>query len=149
MILKAEHKYIDTSPIAHLFINGEKNADIINFELDRFYNGIDLTACDFILRAVNASQNLIDQILEKTINDNCISLKWTVNEYFTSVDGKLLLEIRAVSGDELVLKYVLNPVYVKSSATGEGLPSLDTVEKALDDMQEILKISGNYYSEVE
>lgn len=47
MILKAEHKYIDTSPIAHLFINGEKNADIINFELDRFYNGIDLTACDF------------------------------------------------------------------------------------------------------
>ena len=138
MILKAEHKYIDTSTIAHLFINGEKNADIINFELDRFYNGIDLTACDFILRAVNASQNLIDQILEKTINDNCISLKWTVNEYFTAVDGKLLLEIRAVSGDELVLKYVLNPVYVKSSATGEGLPSLDTVEKALDDMQKIL-----------
>lgn len=138
MVLKAQHKYIDTSPIAHLFINGEKNADIINFEVDRFYNGIDLTACDFILRAVNASQNLIDQILEKTLNDDHISLKWTVNEYFTAIDGKLLLEIRAVSGENLILKYVLNPVYVKSSATGEGLPSLDTVEKALDDMQKIL-----------
>lgn len=138
MVLKAQHKYIDTSPIAHLFINGEKNADIINFEVDRFYNGIDLTACDFILRAVNASQNLIDQILEKTLNDDYISLKWTVNEYFTAVDGKLLLEIRAVSGENLILKYVLNHVYVKSSATGEGLPSLDTVEKALDDMQKIL-----------
>lgn len=138
MVLKAQHKYIDTSPIAHLFINGEKNADIINFEVDRFYNGIDLTACDFILRAVNASQNLIGQILEKALNDDCISLKWTVNEYFTAIDGKLLLEIRAVSGENLILKYVLNPVYVKSSATGEGLPSLDTVEKALDDMQKIL-----------
>ena len=33
----------------------------------------------------------------------------------------------------------MSPIYVKSSATGEGLPSLDTVEKALDEMQELLK----------
>ena len=66
-------------------------------------------------------------------------MKWVINEYFTAVDGKLLLEIRAIQGDNLILKYVMSPIYVKSSATGEGLPSLDTVEKALDDMQELLK----------
>lgn len=139
MILKANQKYIDTSNIAHLLINGEKNADIIHFEVDRYYHDIDLSTCDFILRAVNQNQNLIDQTLDKSIFEDNITLKWTINEYFTAVDGKLLLEIRAIEGDNLILKYVMSPIYVKSSATGEGLPSLDTVEKALDDMQELLK----------
>lgn len=139
MILKANQKYIDTSNIAHLLVNGEKNADIISIEVNRYYHDIDLSNCDFILRAVNENQNLIDQTLEKSINDNTIILKWVINEYFTAVDGRLLLEIRAIEGDNLILKYVMSPIYVKSSATGEGLPSLDTVEKALDDMQELLK----------
>lgn len=139
MIIKANQKYIDTSSIAHLLVNGEKNADIINFEVDRYYHDIDLSNCDFILRAVNENQNLIDQTLDKSINDNVIILKWIINEYFTAVDGKLLLEIRAIQNDNLILKYVMSPIYVKPSATGEGLPSLDTVEKALDDMQELLK----------
>lgn len=140
MILKANQKYIDTSNIAHLLVNGEKNADIISIEVNRYYHDIDLSNCDFILRAVNENQNLIDQTLEKSINiDNTINLKWIINEYFTAADGKLLLEIRAIQGDNLILKYVMSPIYVKSSATGEGLPSLDTVEKALDDMQELLK----------
>ena len=140
MILKANQKYIDTSNIAHLLVNGEKNADIVSIQVDRYYHDIDLSNCDFILRAVNENQNLIDQTLDKSINiDNTINLKWVINEYFTAVDGKLLLEIRAIEGDNLILKYVMSPIYVKSSATGEGLPSLDTVEKALDEMQEILK----------
>lgn len=139
MVLQANQKYIDTSNIAHLLVNGEKNADIIHFEVDRYYHDIDLSTCDFILRAVNQNQNLIDQTLEKSINNDAIILKWVINEYFTAVDGKLLLEIRAIEGDNLILKYVMSPIYVKSSATGEGLPSLDTIEKALDDMQELLK----------
>ena len=139
MVLQANQKYIDTSRIAHLLINGEKNADIIHFEVDRYYHDIDLSTCEFILRAVNENQNLIDQTLDKSIFENNITLKWTINEYFTAIDGKLLLEIRAIEGDNLILKYVMSPIYVKSSATGEGLPSLDTVEKALDDMQELLK----------
>lgn len=140
LIIKANKKYIDTSSIAHLLINGEKNADIINFQVDRLYHEIDLSNCDFILRAINENQNLIDQTLDKSINiDDTINLKWVINEYFTAVDGKLLLEIRAIEGDNLILKYVMSPIYVKSSATGEGLPSLDTVEKALDDMQKLLE----------
>lgn len=139
MILKANQKYIDTSSIAHLLVNGEKNADTINLQVDRYYHDIDLSTCDFILRAVNENQNLIDQTLEKSINDDTIILKWVINEYFTAMDGKLLLEIRAIEGDNLILKYVMSPIYVKSSATGEGLPSLDTVEKALDDMQKLLE----------
>ena len=139
MILQANKKYIDTSGIAHLLINGEKNADIIHFQVDRLYHDVDLSNCDFILRAVNENQNLIDQTLDKSINDDTITLKWVIDEYFTAVDGKLLLEIRAIEGDNLILKYVMSPIYVKSSATGEGLPSLDTVEKALDDMQKLLE----------
>ena len=53
MVLQANQKYIDTSRIAHLLINGEKNADIINLQVDRYYHDIDLSTCEFILRAVN------------------------------------------------------------------------------------------------
>jgi hypothetical protein len=142
-MLIAHNKYIDTSSIAHLLINGEKNADTIKIQVDRLYHEVDLADCDFILRAVNENQNLIDQTLSKSIGEENIVLAWVINEYFTAVDGKLLLEIRAVQGENLILKYVMSPIYVKSSATGEGLPLLDTVEKALDDMQKLLDNAQN------
>ena len=67
MVLQANQKYIDTSRIAHLLVNGEKNADVITFQVDRYYHDIDLSTCEFILRAVNQNQNLIDQTLDKSI----------------------------------------------------------------------------------
>ncbi|MDE6092669.1 MAG: hypothetical protein K2G14_06190 [Ruminococcus sp.] len=124
MILKAIQKYIDMSCVRHLFANGEKNADYLTFEVSKNYHGIDLSECTFILRAVNAAGNLVEQTLKKQIENDSVFLAWTVDEYFTAVSGVLKLEIRGVKGNELVIKYDLSDVIVRESAVGDGLPEI-------------------------
>lgn len=138
MILRANHKYIDMSDVGHLLACGEKNADILTFQISQFYHGIDLSECAFIIRGVNSACNLIEQTLRKQIKDGSIFLTWTVDEYFTAVSGVLKLEIRGIKGDELVIKYDLSDIFVRESAVGEGLPQPDMIEKAISEMSEIL-----------
>lgn len=138
MILRANQKYIDMSDVGHLLARGEKNADILTFQISQFYHGIDLSECDFIIRGVNSACNLIEQTLKKQIKDSSVFLTWTVDEYFTAVSGVLKLEIRGIKGDELVIKYDLSDIFVRESAVGEGLPQPDMIEKAISEMSEIL-----------
>lgn len=138
MILRANQKYIDMSDVGHLLACGEKNADILTFQISQFYHGIDLSECAFIIRGVNSACNLIEQTLRKQIKDSSIFLTWTVDEYFTAVSGVLKLEIRGIKGDELVIKYDLSDIFVRESAVGEGLPQPDMIEKAISEMSEIL-----------
>ena len=138
MILRANHKYIDMSDVGHLLACGEKNADILTFQISQFYHSIDLSECTFIIRGVNSACNLIEQTLRKQIKDSSIFLTWTVDEYFTAVSGVLKLEIRGIKGDELVIKYDLSDIFVRESAVGEGLPQPDMIEKAISEMSEIL-----------
>ena len=138
MILRANQKYIDMSDVGHLLACGEKNADILTFQISQFYHGIDLSECTFIIRGVNSARNLTEQTLRKQIKDGSIFLTWTVDEYFTAVSGVLKLEIRGVRGDELVIKYDLSDIFVRESAVGEGLPQPDMIEKAISEMSEIL-----------
>lgn len=138
MILRANQKYIDMSDVGHLLACGEKNADILTFQISQFYHGIDLSECAFIIRGVNSARNLTEQTLKKQIKDGSIFLTWTVDEYFTAVSGVLKLEIRGVRGDELVIKYDLSDIFVRESAVGEGLPQPDMIEKAISEMSEIL-----------
>ena len=112
MILKANQKYIDMSSVRHLLVSGEKNADFLTFEVSEDYNGIDLSECTFILRAVNSAGNLVEQTLRKQTENNSIFLTWTVDEYFTAVSGVLKLEIHGVKGDELVIKYDLSLIHI-------------------------------------
>ena len=138
MILRANQKYIDMSDVGHLLACGEKNADILTFQISQFYHGIDLSECAFIIRGVNSARNLTEQTLKKQIKDSSIFLTWTVDEYFTAVSGVLKLEIRGIKGDELVIKYDLSDIFVRESAVGEGLPQPDMIEKAISEMSEIL-----------
>ena len=138
MILRANQKYIDMSDVGHLLACGEKNADILTFQISQFYHGIDLSECAFIIRGVNSACNLIEQTLKKQIKDSSVFLTWTVDEYFTAVSGVLKLEIRGIKGDELVIKYDLSDIFVRESAVGEGLPQPDMIEKAISEMSEIL-----------
>ena len=124
MILKANQKYIDMSSVRHLLATGEKNADYLIFEIAKIYHNIDLSVCDFILRAVNSAGNLVEQTLKKQVDQDAILLTWRVDEYFTAVPGVLKLEIRGVWDDELIIKYGLSDMIVRESLTGEGLPEI-------------------------
>lgn len=126
-VLKASQKYIDMSDVRHLLAKGEKNADFLTFKISKNYHNVDLSECNFILRAVNSAGNLVEQTLRKQIEKDLIFLTWTVDEYFTAVSGVLKLEIRGIKGNELVIKYDLSDIIVRESAVGEGLPEIPDI----------------------
>ncbi|MDE6087439.1 MAG: collagen-like protein, partial [Oscillospiraceae bacterium] len=124
MILKANQKYIDMSSVRHLLATGEKNAYYLTFEVTKNYHDVNLSTRDFILRAVNSAENLVEQTLKKRIDQESIFLTWRVDEYFTAVPGVLKLEIRGIQDDELIIKYGLSDMIVRESITGDGLPEI-------------------------
>ena len=119
MILKAVGKYIETRGISTLLTHGEKNADIIYFQLDKIYDTIDLSGCSFILRVQNSENIKIDMELEKCITSDYIMLKFVIDETITAVNGELKLELRAIKDNSLKVKYRMNSIYVVSSLTNE------------------------------
>lgn len=119
MVLKAVGKYIETLGISTLLTHGEKNADIIYFQLDKIYDTIDLSSCEFVLRVQNSKDIKIDITLEKYLTDEYIMLKFIVDETITAVNGELKLELRALKDNSLKVKYRMNSIYVVSSLTDE------------------------------
>ena len=49
-MLKAIGKYIDTLPLTNLISSGEKKADTVPIEVDRFYDALDLSEFTFMMR---------------------------------------------------------------------------------------------------
>lgn len=136
-LLKAHGKFIDSTEIRNILVQGEKNADKICFETDRFYNDTDLSELIFILKGINSKNQLAEQTLSKTVSDNKIILEWTVTSQFTASDGSLSLEIRGVANSEtdsdenIVIKYIIPSVTVKASSSG-NLPEPDVITNTLD-----------------
>ena len=55
MQLIAKNKTIDTSPIYYLLIEGEHNADNIDFVVDRYYSDdVSVEDCTFIIKGLIA-----------------------------------------------------------------------------------------------
>lgn len=137
MKLKAYGKFIDSTPIKNILVQGEKNADIISFEIDRYYNNIDISELVFIMKGINSENQLAEQNLIKKIEKNIIILKWTVDAQFTAKAGVLNLEIRGVTNSETdsdlntVIKYTIPSVNVISSSV-DNLPSVDVISNTLD-----------------
>lgn len=140
MQLIAKNKTIDTSPIYYLLIEGEHNADNIDFVVDRYYSDdVSVEDCTFIIKGVNSKGNQIEQVLEKSIYDDKVILKWTVSRDFTATAGILKLEIRGVikmlENETLVIKYSMPAIEVRSSGKGSGLPDIDLIEQAVNSLQ--------------
>jgi hypothetical protein len=141
--LKAKDKTISTAPITHLLNQGEHKADTIFLQLPVSYKGLDISDCVFIMRGVSESGNTAEQILPKTLANTRLILQWDVENTFTAEAGKLELELRGVfisndgmGGNEpletLVIKYVLEPVYVHGTKKGIAPASTDIIEQALN-----------------
>lgn len=124
MIIRANQKYIDMSDVRHLLACGERNADILTFQVSKIYHNVDLSGCTFVMQAANENKNFVEQTLKKEIQDNFILLTWTVDEYFTAVPGVLKLEIKGFKGDNLIIKYDLSDIVVRETVRGEGVPEI-------------------------
>ena len=131
MIIHAQGKNIPTYTFCDLLIQGESAADTVTFVLDRFYDGIDMSDCDFCMRGQNEDGYEIEQTITPISGENTITLNWVIGSGFTNCAGKLLLELRANRDEELILKYNMQPVNVKPCVSGVNTPLPDTAEQAV------------------
>ncbi|MBP3309674.1 MAG: hypothetical protein J6L05_02540 [Ruminococcus sp.] len=135
MEIYAKGKNIPTYAFGNLLTQGEHLADTICFIVDRFYNNTDLSVCDFAIRGLTAGDWEVSQPLIAEVIGEKIRLKWTVGNSFTINSGRLALEIRAsqYSEDEekLIVKYVMQPVYVNPTPNGKNGALPETSEQAV------------------
>ena len=97
MLLKANGKLIDTLPMKHLLSVGEASADIIVFQVDRYYNAKDLYDFTFVMRGVTESGTEASAVLVKRLSEDeeYINLIWNISGAFTAEAGQLFLDLRA------------------------------------------------------
>lgn len=141
MTIYAKGKNIPTFPFSRLLTKGEKMSDTITFILDRYYNGMDLSACSFLIRGVNSQAQEAQQTLLPDIQNEKLLLSWNISEYFTAADGRLELELRAsktsddeAQQEEVIVKYTMDPVFVKPSPNGVNQALPDTAEQAVTEI---------------
>lgn len=151
MQVHAEGKFINSFPLSFFLTQGEQNADVVEFVVPRRYEEEDLSACTFVLTAVNAAGTQLESVLTKTVAADSITLYWKINGYFTAVPGLLELGLRAVREGEtatedeydesaVVLKYVLSPIFVRAALSGtEGLPTPELIAQSLDQLAILLE----------
>ena len=137
MRINANGKNIPTHAFGELFVQGEKMAEVIEFVIDRFYNGTDLGLCTFCIRGLTDDGYESEQALLPMVTDEEIELCWRVSDSFTVSPGKLRLELRAnrtdsLSGEDmLVVKYRMPPVNVAPTVAGTNGPVPETAEQAV------------------
>lgn len=146
MTLKANGKRIDCGAIAHLFSQGERHADKVAFALPRYYAGWDLSGCTFALTGENAEGKQAQQVLEKAVSEDTVTVQWEVTGAFTIAPGVLKLSLRAfttadaaeASGSEtdsdtwqedgtLVLEYQLTDIEILPAVSAVTDPATVTL----------------------
>lgn len=137
-ILQANGKEIDTRPIRFLVTAGEKNADSVTIQVDRYYSGGDLSGCTFTMRGINAAGEIAEQVLQKRIEAGVVVLLWRITDVFTAVPGTMQLELCCTSGDDIVMKYQMQPITIHCSPSGSGIPTPDASEQILSQMEQLL-----------
>lgn len=130
----AQGKNIPTYSFGRMFVQGEHCADKITFVVDRNYSGNDLSDCVFSMIGVSNGKWEICQLLTPVVCKDKIKLEWSVSNFFTQNSGKLELELRASKNDTLILKYDMQPVYVKPTLDGENTPLPDVSEQIISDI---------------
>ena len=137
MILRANGKFIDTTPIKHLITQGEYNSDAIYIIVDRSCSAMtDLSLCNFVMKGINANGERAEAVVGIAgVSDTVISLVWSVSDIFTAVAGMMKLELRAYLDDAMVMKYKMGEIEIAESPDSNIPPDIDVVENAVNAMQ--------------
>ena len=125
MNIIANGKNIPTYEFSELLIQGEKLADTIVFEVDRFYNGYDLSDHTFVINGLTSEGYEAMQALEKEVGAERIKLIWQVSGEFTEDAGELRLCMTASPeyGEiDHIIRYAMQPVNVRPFPAGRERP---------------------------
>lgn len=113
---------VDSSQIN---LTQENNSQFIPFRMPRYYDGIDLSNMLISIHYLNEeNKDMTTRAVNVCFSDSEIRFGWLVDNYATSVEGKLSFEILvtgAVNGLEYTLRTVPNDsLTVVASLSGDG-----------------------------
>lgn len=124
-------------------VEGDKNINIINFLVCRYYNGIDLS--DFAIRInyVNANGDPNYFIVEdKQCTDGILSFNWTLTADAVRYNGNLAFNIQIYRMDQNVIEYEFNTTIcyfrVLKGLNVEEYIKPEDIEKLIDRLKEEL-----------
>ena len=121
----------------------ESNSQFIPFEMDRFYDGIDLMEMTLKIHFVNNEQKeYYSDPINVSYSNSKIKFGWLIDEYVTHVVGQVRFEIIATGTNEKGHTYVWRTkpnglLNILDSLTGDGTIDtlLDTIShKEIDEI---------------
>ncbi len=136
--LKVNHKDLNTSPIRTLMRTGENNADTIVIEMERFYDGYDLSQFGFVMEGRNSADTLAVETLSVDTLENTLRIFFVVTSDFTAVPGKLKLTLKALNpADNTCIIFTGGEVEVVGNSNEDCLPA-DIGEQLLLQIEEAI-----------
>lgn len=106
MNIRFDVKMMRNGPICNLLREGEKNADTVNIVGPSMYGDLDLAALNWSMVGNYSSyEESAEQVLQKTVDGNELTLIWVPDETFTAHAGGLdLVLVASDSAGNVVLK---------------------------------------------
>jgi hypothetical protein len=136
-------------------ISQEENAQFIPFEMNRYYDGIDLSEMLFQIHYINsASEEDYDNVVNFQYNDSKIRFAWLIDRSVTYLAGNISFEIRATGTNEKGDNYcwISRPngsLNILESLAGTGIvqPDSDWYTGFVNTMNSKIKEASEYASQ--
>lgn len=128
-------KTLDVAHINNLLVQGESGVDCFDFSIPKQYGDVDLSELVFKVRIVSEQDTITEQLLEKTVDDQNLTLSCTVTQDMTAVSGVVYLQVVGESKTgEQIIKYTAPGIYIRPNLAGQNPPPQDYLEAMLSRM---------------
>ena len=152
MNIRFDGKMLRNGPICNLLREGEKNADTVNIIGPAMYGDLDLTVLNWSMVGNYSSyEESAEQVLQKTVDGDELTLIWVPDETFTAHAGGLdLVLVASDSAGNVVLK-VLGEYSLRVSRANRKVPSAmaSSLEKMVNTVVQSLATVLGYKNSAE
>lgn len=143
-----EGKYVYFGPETGLHTQGEARAETYDLTGPRYYDGHDLSALTWYVRATHPDyRTIINKQLSVTIapdDEEAVVISWPVDADFMACSGELQVQFVAKSAaDTEIIKLQSNGLQISPSVEGTAAPPKNMFEAALAQMQDLADAAAN------
>lgn len=100
-----------------ILVQGDKLSRRIFFEMNRYFDGVDLSTKKFFINFVNASnQSGTDNIVDLYVTDATITFEWWIPGELTILDGEVTIQLEIADFDDvgdIVYRYMTTPLPIQ------------------------------------
>lgn len=141
-------KYVYFGPETGLHTQGEARAETYDLTGPRYYDGHDLSALTWYVRATHPDYHtIINKQLSVTIapdDEEAVVISWPVDADFMACSGELQVQFvaKSAAGTEII-KLQSNGLQISPSVEGTAAPPKNMFEAALAQMQDLADTAAN------